>query len=100
MPMKTIVCHAGAMSGRPDGPKVAAAASFVIASGTALSGIKRHHRPEWLMMRQFPEEGWGNLAQVRPGVLETPRSQNSTGNGLASGGWRKLEKIWVLHLDI
>lgn len=49
-----------------------------------------------LMMRQYPKKEWGNLAQVRSGVLETPRSQNPIGNGLASGGWRKC----VLHPDM
>jgi hypothetical protein len=55
--MKTIVCHAGAMSGRLDARAVRFA-SALIASGTALWEIRRRYRLESLMMGQILEKEW------------------------------------------
>jgi hypothetical protein len=65
--------------------------------GTALSEIKRHYRPASLMMRQFPEKEWGNLAQVRSGVFRSP-AQPELDRERVSERW--VEKIRVLHPDI
>jgi hypothetical protein len=86
--MKAIVCHAGAMSGRADGPKVAVA-SAVIASGTVLSKIKRHHRPESLMMRQFPKK-MGQFSTGEVGCSGNP-AQPELDRQRVSESW--VEKI-------